>query len=154
MTTPLPITARELMALRFTDPKWAVPGILPEGLFLIAARPKMGMKWREGRYRRYPLLGVTLMRRTRPPTVIRRVLTEFAADVPPGDVLRRDVRLDVCLKLQRRRDLTADGAQYPAYGANRGAPPWHQPVDHRLRGTHGQAPKRCLTPSRRPRKGG
>ncbi len=40
-----PISARELMAQEFADPRWAVPGLLPEGLALIAARPKIGKTW-------------------------------------------------------------------------------------------------------------
>ena len=45
MTAPIPMSARDLLALRFNEPKWAVPGVIPEGLFLIAARPKMGKSW-------------------------------------------------------------------------------------------------------------
>ncbi len=45
MTAPLPITARELMALRFTDPKWAVPGIPSRDLEQSFGRPKMGKSW-------------------------------------------------------------------------------------------------------------
>ena len=35
-----PITAQHLMSLTFAEPRWAVPGLIPEGLFLLAARPK------------------------------------------------------------------------------------------------------------------
>jgi hypothetical protein len=42
---PQPMSAAALMAMRFEQPRWAVPGLIPEGLFLIAARPKMGKSW-------------------------------------------------------------------------------------------------------------
>lgn len=45
MNAPTPITARELLATRFQEPKWAIPGLLPEGLFVIAARAKIGKSW-------------------------------------------------------------------------------------------------------------
>src|SRR5687768_6732745 len=40
-----PITAQHLMSLTFAEPRWAVPGLIPEGLFLLAARPKLGKSW-------------------------------------------------------------------------------------------------------------
>jgi len=36
------ITAAELMRKTFPEPRWAVPGILPEGLNLLAGKPKKG----------------------------------------------------------------------------------------------------------------
>lgn len=36
------ITAAELAALEFPEPKWVIPGIIPEGATLLAAKPKHG----------------------------------------------------------------------------------------------------------------
>lgn len=42
----IPITTcSELYAMTFKDPKWAIPGILPEGVTLLAGKPKMGKSW-------------------------------------------------------------------------------------------------------------
>ncbi|MBA4861736.1 AAA family ATPase [Streptomyces sp. PSKA54] len=38
-------TAAELMATEFPEPKWAVPGILSEGVNLLAGPPKVGKSW-------------------------------------------------------------------------------------------------------------
>jgi RecA-family ATPase len=38
-------TAAELMAERFPDPCWAVPGLLAEGVVLLAGPPKIGKSW-------------------------------------------------------------------------------------------------------------
>ena len=38
-------TAAELLAAQFPDPKWAVPGLVPTGLTLLAGRPKLGKSW-------------------------------------------------------------------------------------------------------------
>jgi hypothetical protein len=38
-------TAAELMATDFPEPRWAVPGILAEGLNLLAGSPKCGKSW-------------------------------------------------------------------------------------------------------------
>lgn len=38
-------TADALMAARFPDPKWAVPGILAEGVTVFAGAPKVGKSW-------------------------------------------------------------------------------------------------------------
>ncbi|MGW7610324.1 AAA family ATPase [Streptomyces sp. NPDC054766] len=38
-------TADQLMAADFPDPKWAVPGILAEGVSLLAGPPKVGKSW-------------------------------------------------------------------------------------------------------------
>ncbi|WP_338677556.1 AAA family ATPase [Streptomyces sp. SCSIO 30461] len=38
-------TADELMATEFPEPKWAVPGILSEGVNLLAGPPKVGKSW-------------------------------------------------------------------------------------------------------------
>lgn len=39
------ITANELQRLEFPLAKWVVPGILPEGVTLLAGRPKIGKSW-------------------------------------------------------------------------------------------------------------
>jgi hypothetical protein len=36
------MTAAELMQTTFTEPRWAVPGIIPEGLSILAGKPKKG----------------------------------------------------------------------------------------------------------------
>jgi RecA-family ATPase len=38
-------TAAELMAIEFPEPRWAVPGILAEGLNLLCGPPKLGKSW-------------------------------------------------------------------------------------------------------------
>src|SRR5258708_18107521 len=38
-------TAADLLAEEFAEPKWAVPGLLPEGLTLLAGAPKVGKSW-------------------------------------------------------------------------------------------------------------
>jgi AAA domain len=39
------ITAADLMALELAPERWAVPGIVPEGVTLLAGKPKMGKSW-------------------------------------------------------------------------------------------------------------
>ncbi|HEY0641296.1 MAG TPA: AAA family ATPase [Pseudonocardiaceae bacterium] len=38
-------TADALMAARFPEPKWAVPGVLAEGVSILAGPPKVGKSW-------------------------------------------------------------------------------------------------------------
>src|SRR4051812_16264722 len=38
-------TADQLMATEFPEPKWAVPGLLSEGVNLLAGPPKVGKSW-------------------------------------------------------------------------------------------------------------
>jgi len=38
-------TAAELMACEFPEPRWAVPGVIAEGLTLLAGAPKVGKSW-------------------------------------------------------------------------------------------------------------
>jgi hypothetical protein len=40
-----PITAADLMAMTFEPTRWVVPGVLPEGLSLLAGKPKKGKSW-------------------------------------------------------------------------------------------------------------
>ncbi|WP_255407998.1 AAA family ATPase [Pseudonocardia sp. Ae717_Ps2] len=38
-------TAEELMGMDFPTPRWAVPGIICEGVTLLAGPPKVGKSW-------------------------------------------------------------------------------------------------------------
>jgi len=38
-------TADDLLKAVFPEPRWAVPGIIPEGLVVLAGRPKVGKSW-------------------------------------------------------------------------------------------------------------
>lgn len=38
-------TAAELMGMEFPEPRWAVPGVIPEGVTLLAGAPKVGKSW-------------------------------------------------------------------------------------------------------------
>ena len=38
-------TPTELLTTRFPEPRWAVPGLIPEGLTVLAGRPKLGKSW-------------------------------------------------------------------------------------------------------------
>lgn len=38
-------SARDLLSVEFPEPRWAVPGIVPEGLTLLAGPPKVGKSW-------------------------------------------------------------------------------------------------------------
>jgi hypothetical protein len=40
-----PITAADLMAMEFEPTRWVVPDVLPEGLSLLAGKPKKGKSW-------------------------------------------------------------------------------------------------------------
>lgn len=39
------ITAADLLGRRFAEQRWAVPGVIPEGLTILAAKPKLGKSW-------------------------------------------------------------------------------------------------------------
>jgi len=39
------ITAADLATMDLPEPKWIVPGILPEGLAILAGKPKLGKSW-------------------------------------------------------------------------------------------------------------
>lgn len=39
------ITAADLAVQEFPTPKWAIPGLVPEGLSILAGRPKTGKSW-------------------------------------------------------------------------------------------------------------
>lgn len=38
-------TAAELMEMELPEPKWAIPGIIPEGQTILAGNPKLGKSW-------------------------------------------------------------------------------------------------------------
>ena len=42
---PMIITADDLCRKEFPEPRWAVPGIVPEGTTLLCGKPKMGKSW-------------------------------------------------------------------------------------------------------------
>ena len=42
---PKGMTSAELMQMDFPDPVWVIPGIIPEGLTLLAGCPKVGKSW-------------------------------------------------------------------------------------------------------------
>ena len=42
---PKTISAADLMALELPEVRWAVPGIVPEGVTLLAGKPKLGKSW-------------------------------------------------------------------------------------------------------------
>ena len=44
-TLPKLKTAAELLSTEFTPIRWLIPGLLPEGLMVLAARPKIGKSW-------------------------------------------------------------------------------------------------------------
>lgn len=39
------ISALDLLAMDLPEPRWAIPGLLPEGVSLLAGRPKLGKSW-------------------------------------------------------------------------------------------------------------
>ncbi|MCB0190187.1 MAG: AAA family ATPase, partial [Caldilineaceae bacterium] len=43
--TKLVWTVADLLSTEFPDPKWAIPGLLPAGLVVLAGRPKLGKSW-------------------------------------------------------------------------------------------------------------
>src|SRR5215212_9447033 len=45
--TPAPTTmsATELMGLELPPTRWAIPGVLPEGVTILGGKPKMGKSW-------------------------------------------------------------------------------------------------------------
>jgi hypothetical protein len=43
--TPAPFTLQELLARQLPHVQWAIPDILPEGLTLLAGKPKLGKSW-------------------------------------------------------------------------------------------------------------
>lgn len=42
---PPTLTAQQILSTEYPDPTWTVPGLIPEGLTILASRPKMGKSW-------------------------------------------------------------------------------------------------------------
>ena len=42
---PTLVSAADLVAREFKPPKWAVPDLVPEGLSILAGKPKTGKSW-------------------------------------------------------------------------------------------------------------
>jgi hypothetical protein len=42
---PSTFTAAELLAMELPEVRWIVPGLLPEGVTLLAGKPKLGKSW-------------------------------------------------------------------------------------------------------------
>lgn len=38
-------SAEQVLSKHFAEPKWVVPGLLPEGAYILAGRPKLGKSW-------------------------------------------------------------------------------------------------------------
>jgi len=45
IAAPLTQRATDLLARELPEPRWAIPGLLPEGLSILAGRPKFGKSW-------------------------------------------------------------------------------------------------------------
>lgn len=90
-------TAADLLAEEFPDPKWAVPGIFPEGLTLLAGGPKIGKSWL--------CLGLAL-------AVAAGGRALGSIDVQPGSVLYLALE-DTPRRLQRRLRHMLAGSPAP-----------------------------------------
>ena len=44
-TLTLSITSKEILNAEFPEPKWVVNGLIPEGLTILAGKPKLGKSW-------------------------------------------------------------------------------------------------------------
>lgn len=91
-------TADQLMALEFPPPKWAVPGIIPEGVCLLAGPPKVGKSW--------VTLGLAL-------DIAAGGRAFGAIDVPAGPVLALALE-DTGRRLQDRMGKILAGQPAPA----------------------------------------
>jgi hypothetical protein len=81
------INAQELCGQQFPDVRWIIPGLIPEGVTLLASRPKLGKSWL--------VLQIAA-------AVAKGVVTLTASDEPPvGDVLYAALE-DTRRRLQRR----------------------------------------------------
>ena len=90
-------TADELMAIRFPDPRWAVPGFLAEGVSLLAGAPKAGKSWLS--------FGFAL-------AVAAGGKAFDSIDVPQGDVLYLALE-DTGRRLQHRMGKLLGGQKAP-----------------------------------------
>ncbi|MGW7484419.1 AAA family ATPase [Nonomuraea muscovyensis] len=90
-------TADELMAMTFPEPHWAVPGIIAEGLSLLAGPPKVGKSWLS--------LGLGL-------AVASGAKALEAIEVEPGPVLYLALE-DTARRLQNRMGKILGGQPAP-----------------------------------------
>lgn len=94
-----PISAAELQGMEFPEPRWAVPGLLPQGLTLLVSKPKLGKSWW--------LLNVAI-------AVATGGKALGSIDTEPGDVLYLALE-DSPRRLQdRMMTLLADEDEWPA----------------------------------------
>lgn len=91
-------TAADIMAMEFTPPKWAVPGVLSEGCNLLCGPPKVGKSWMS--------LGLGL-------DVAMGGKAFGAIDVDPGPVLYLALE-DTARRLQNRLGKVLAGRPAPA----------------------------------------
>lgn len=91
-------TAEELLATVFPEPRWAVPGLLPEGLTLLVGSPKVGKSW--------AALGVAV-------AVASGGRAFGEVPVAPGDVLYLGLE-DTPRRLQRRIRAVLGASPPPA----------------------------------------
>jgi hypothetical protein len=99
MTAPNILTAPELMALVLPEPRWAVPGVVPEGLSIFSGRPKQGKSW---------LMMATAIAVASGGKALGRL------EVQVGDVLYLALE-DSAKRLQQRLDQLLDGAEPPEH---------------------------------------
>ncbi|MFI5935765.1 AAA family ATPase [Actinoplanes sp. NPDC051494] len=91
-------TAADIMAMEFAPPKWAVPGVLSEGVNLLCGPPKVGKSWMS--------LGLGL-------DVAMGGKAFGAIDVDPGPVLYLALE-DTARRLQNRLGKVLAGRPAPA----------------------------------------
>src|SRR5438876_1590786 len=94
---PKIMSAREFMALELPEPRWAVPGIFPEGLNIFTGRPKQGKSW---------LVLATAIAVASGGRALGRI------EVQAGDVLYLALE-DSDRRLHNRLDQLLDGAEVP-----------------------------------------
>jgi hypothetical protein len=95
------VTAHDLQKTKFDPLKYIIPGLLPEGLAILAGRPKIGKSW----------LVLTLALAVATPTVA--LGRSDAGPCIPGDVLYLGLE-DGKRRLQRRmRKLCGDAVEWP-----------------------------------------
>ncbi len=96
--SPTMITAADLMAKTFPDPRWAVEGFVPEGLTIYAGPPKIGKSW----FMLNAGVGVAL-----------GGMVAGAVPADPGDVLYLALE-DTERRLQERLHRVLQGGQPPS----------------------------------------
>lgn len=91
-------SATTLMGTVFADPRWAVPGLIPEGITLLAGAPKVGKSW----------LALGLAQ-----AVASGGHALGRVPVEPGDCLYYALE-DTPRRIQRRLAMVLEGASVPA----------------------------------------